>query len=195
MIRKNKNLNKNNLKNEITCFFNNTKFKSLNLTLSKKITLLWVLIWFISLFLPWINDLEKMISWNSFYSLTWNIGFILFFVLLLPIFIIFSTNYKEKIKLYSDLSVKNHFIIITAWFIVISFSIVSLSFINGLHTFFENIYYWKWVILCMTSWFIILFWWIMLRKDYYSDSSEIILNKLNQNRKKHKKEDNMKLPF
>ena len=134
-------------------------------------------------------------EWNSFYSLAWNIGFILIFVLLLPLFIIFSTNYKEKIKLYSDLSVKNHFIIITSGFIIISFSIVSLSFINWLHTFFENIFYWNWVILCMTWWFIILFWWIMIRKEYYSDSSEIILNKLNNNREKNKKEDNMKLPF
>ena len=194
MNRKNKNLN-NNYKNEITCFLKNIKFKSTNLTFSKKLIFLWIFIWFISLFLPWIVDTEKMITWNSFYSLTWNIWFLLIIILLLPIFIIFSTNYKDKIKLYSDLSVKNHFIVITSWFIVISFSIISLSFINWLHTFFENIFYGKWVILCMTSWFIILFWWILLRKEYYSDSSEIILNKMNQNREKFKKEDNMKLPF
>jgi len=35
----------------------------------------------------------------------------------------------------------------------------------------------------------------MMRKEYYSDSSEIILNKLNQDREKLKEEDNMKLPF
>jgi len=194
MNRKNKKWN-NNYKNEITCFIKNIKFKSINLTFSKKIIFLWIFIWFISLFLPWIIDTEKMITWNSFYSLTWNIWFLLIIILLLPIFIIFSTNYKDKIKLYSDLSVKNHFIVITSWFIVISFSIISLSFINWLHTFFENIFYGKWVILSMTSWFIILFWWILLRKEYYSDSSEIILNKMNQNREKLKKEDNMKLPF
>jgi hypothetical protein len=195
MNRKNKNFNNNKLKNEISCLLSNIKFKSLNLTLSKKIIIISIFIWFISLFLPWINDLEKGISWNSFYSLTWNIWFLLIFILLLPIFIIFSTNYKEKIKLYSDLSVKNHFLIITSWFIIISFSIISLSFINWLHTFFENIFYWKWVILCMTAWFIMLFWWILLRKEYYQDSSEIILNKLNQNREKLKEDDNMKLPF
>jgi len=195
MNRKNKNFNNNKLKNEISCLLSNIKFKSLNLTLSKKLIIISIIIWFISLFLPWINDLEKDNSWNSFYSLTWNIWFLLIFILSLPIFIIFSTNYKEKIKLYSDLSVKNHFLIITSWFIIISFSIISLSFINWLHTFFENIFYWKWVILCMTSWFIMLFWWILLRKEYYQDSSEIILNKLNQNREKFKEDDNMKLPF
>ncbi len=193
MTRKNKNWN--NIKNDIKCLLGNIKFKSLNLTLAKQIIILWIFIWFVSLYLPWINNVEKWISWNSFYSLTWNIWYLLIMVLLLPILIIFSTNYKEKIKLYSDLSLKNHFLVITSAFIIISFSIISLSFINWLNTFFENIFYWKWVILCMTSWFIIMFWWFLLRKEYYSDSSEIILNKLNQNRENLKKEDNMKLPF
>jgi len=197
MIKKKRknNIWTNKLKDEILCIFNNTKFKSINLTISKKIVLLWIIIWFVSLYFPWIKDVSKYISWNSFYSLSWNIWFILILVLLLPIFIIFSTNYKEKLKLYSDLSIKNHFLVITTGFLVISFSIISLSFINWLHTFFENIIYWKWVILCMTAWFIILIWWIMMRKEYYSDSSEIILNKLNQDREKLKEEDNMKLPF
>jgi hypothetical protein len=186
--------NKNN-KREISCFLENFKFKSLNLTISRQIVLLWSIIWFISLFLPWIKDIDKAITWNSFYSLTWNIGFLLIIILLLPIFVILSTSYKEKIKLYSGLSFKNHFIIITSGFFIISFSIITLSFVNGLHTFFENIFYWNWVILCMTSWFIILIWWLIIRKEYYSDSSEIILNKLNHNREMVKQEDNMKLPF
>ena len=184
-----------NIINEIKKLLENFKFKSINLTLSKQIVLLWSLIWFISLFLPWIKDINKEITWNSFYSLTWNIGFLLIIILLLPIFIILSTSYKEKIKLYSWLSLQNHFIIITSWFFIISFSIITLSFVNGLHTFFENIFYWNWVILCMTSWFIILIWWLIIRKEYYDESSEIILNKLNENREIIKQEGNMKLPF
>ena len=194
MNLRNKN-KQNNIKNEIKCFISNIKFKSINLTFSKQIVLLWVVIWYISLFIPWIKNINEWIYWNSFYSLTWNIGFLLLIILILPIFVILSTSYKEKIKLYSDLSLKNNFIIITSWIFVISFSIITLSFINGLHTFFENIFYWNWVILSMTSWFIILIWWIMIRKEYYADSSEIILDKLNQNRKITKQEDNMKLPF
>jgi hypothetical protein len=186
---------KKNRQNNIKTIIKNIKYKLINLTLSKQIVILWIILWFISLYFPWIKDVEKSISWNSFYSLTWNIGFLLIIILIFPLFIIFSTNYKEKLKLYSDISIKNHFIIITIWFIIISFSIISLSFINGLHTFFENIYYWKWVILCMTAWVIIFTWWLLLRKEYYSDNSEIILNKLNENREKNKKEDNMKLPF
>ena len=192
MRNKNK---QNNFKDDIKCFLSKIKFKSINLTFSKQIVLIWVIIWYISLFIPWIKDINEWIFWNSFYSLSWNIGFLLMIILSLPIFVILSTSYKEKIKLYSDLSLKNHFIIITSWVFIISFSIITLSFINWLHTFFENIFYWNWVILSMTSWFIILIWWIIIRKEYYADNSEIILDKLNQNRKKTKQEDNMKLPF
>lgn len=185
----------NKIKNKIRKIVQNFKFKSTNLSISKQIVILWSLLWFISLFLPWIKDIEKITSWNSFYSLTWNIGYLLIIILFMPIFVILSTNHKEKIKLYSDLSLKNHFIIITSWIFIISFSIITLSFVNWLHIFFESIIYWKWVILSLTSWFIILIWWFLIRKEYYFDSSEIILNKLNQNREIIKDVDNMKLPF
>ncbi len=187
--------NKNKIKNEIKCLLNNIKFKSINLTLSKQIIIIWIIITLISLFFPWVIDTNKNILWNSFASLSWNIGYILLLILFFSLFIIFSTNYKDKLKLYSNISVKNHFFIITSAFIIISFNIVAVSFINWLNTFFESLTYWNWVILSMTWWFIMLIWWFLLRKEYYSDSSEIILNKLNQNREQIKKEDNMKLPF
>ncbi len=187
---------KNSLKQRINYFFKNTKFKSLNLSFSKQMVLLWTIICFISLFLPWIKDVKNDITWDSFYSLSWNIGFLLIIILILPIFTIFSTSYKEKLKLYSDLSLKNHFIIITSWFFILSFSIITLSFINWLNTFFENIVYWNWIVLCMTSWIIILIWWFIIRKEFYKNNSEIILNKLNKERENNKEEkDNMKLPF
>ena len=47
--RNNNTWEKDNIKNKINSILNNIKFKSLNLTLSKKIVILWVLIWFISL--------------------------------------------------------------------------------------------------------------------------------------------------
>ncbi len=187
--------NKNKIKNEIKCLLNNIKFKSINLTLSKQIIIIWIIITLISLFFPWVIDTNKNILWNSFASLSWNIGYILLLILFFSLFIIFSTNYKDKLKLYSNISVKNHFFIITSAFIIISFNIVAVSFINWLNTFFESLIYWNWVILSMTWWFIMLIWWFLLRKEYYSNSSEIILNKLNQNREQIKKEDNMKLPF
>lgn len=186
---------KNKIISKLNDLLNNINFKTINLTFSKKITILWSIIWYISLFLPWIIDSNESKSWNSFNSLSWNIWFLLIIILALPIFVIFSTNYKEKIKLYSDLSVKNHFIIITSGFFVLSFSIIILSFANWLQTFFEKTTYWNWVILSMTWWLIILIGWFMIRTEYHNNSSEIILNKLNQDREEAKEKDNMKLPF
>ena len=189
--RSTKNINLNKLKS----FINNFKFKSINLTFSKQLVLLWCIIWFTSLFLPWIIDIDKSTYKNSFNSLSWNIWFLLIIIFFITIFISLSTNYKEKLKLYSDLSFKNHFIIITSWIFIICLSIITLSFINWLHTLFENKIYWNWIILCMTSWIIILSWWLMIRNEFNSESSEIILNKFNENRDKIKEKDNMKLPF
>lgn len=186
---------KNKLIIKITDFINNLNFKSINLTFSKQMAILWCILWYISLFMPWIVDNSEWKNWNSFNSLSWNIWYLLMIILLLPILVIFSTNYKEKIKLYSDLSVKNHFIIITSGFFVLSFSIITLSFANGLQTFFERTTYWNWVILSMTWWIIILVWWLIIRKEYHDNSSEIILNKLNHDREEAKEKDNMKLPF
>ncbi|MDP2090263.1 MAG: hypothetical protein Q8K30_01575 [Candidatus Gracilibacteria bacterium] len=186
---------KNKLKYEITEFINNLNFKSNNLTFSKQITILGCVLGYISLFMPWIIDNNLGKNWNSFYSLSGNIGYLLIIILTLPIFVIFSTNYKEKIKLYSDLSLKNHFIIITSGFFVLSFSIIILSFANGLQTFFENTTYGKGVILSMTGGIIILLGGLIIRKEYHNNSSEIILNKLNQDREETKEKDNMKLPF
>lgn len=173
----------------------NIKFKSINLSYSKQLVILWCLLGFISLFMTWINDIDRWESWNAFNPIAWNIGFLLIIILLIPLFVTLSTSYKEKIKLYSDLSLKNHFMVITSGFFVICFSIITLSFVSWLRTYLENTVYWKWVILCMTAWFIILLWGYFIRKEYYSNSSEIILNKLNQNREKAKEKDNMKLPF
>ena len=118
---------------KIIWFFDNFRFKSLNLNFSKQLTILWSIMWFISLFLPWIKDVENLISWNAFNSISWNIWFLLIIILLIPIFVTLSTNYKEKIKLYSDLSLKNHFMIITSWFFVISLLIDYILFLNILH--------------------------------------------------------------
>lgn len=186
---------KNKLLQSLTNFINNVNFKSLNLSPPKQITLISCIIWYVSLFMDWIVNTDSKINLNSFHSLTWNIWFLLIIIFTLPIFVIFSTNYKEKIKLYSDLSLKNHFIIITSWFFILSFSVISLSFVKWLSMISDNYNFWSWVILSMTVWFFILFWWFFIRKEYYENSSEIILNRFNQNKDEAKEKDNMKLPF
>lgn len=185
---------KNNIFKNIKNTFKALKFKWINLSFSKQIILIWSILAIISLFLDWIKNNSDKVYYNSFDSLSWNIWFLIIPIILLTIFIILSTNYKEKIKLYSDFSFKNHLIIIFSWIFIISFCIIWLSFIVWLNIFFEWISYWNWIILALTAWIIILIWGLLLRREYYMNNSEIILNKLNQNRE-NKKENNMELPF
>lgn len=190
MNRKNK-----NMKNEIFSRLKKIKFKYTNLPLNNQILAFSSILWIISLFIPWVINKETNMTWNSFNTISWNIGYLLFIVYLIPLLVVFSNSYKEKIKLYTDLNFKNHYIIINSWIIAICFSIISLSFASWLSTIGQNIVYWNWPILSMTWWTIVLICWIIISKEFKKTTSEIILEQLNQNREKIKDKNNMELPF
>ncbi len=189
-----KNRNKNKMK-KLIVLLENIKFKSLNISFSKQIVLVWAILWIISLMFPWIIDNQNDITWNSFNSLAWNIGYLLILIYTLPILLILSNSYKEKIKLYWDLNFRTHFIIINSWLISISFSIILLSFAIWINWISQGITHWNWAVMSMTSWLIILIWWLIIRKEFKKTNSEIILEKLTYEREKQKEKDNMKLPF
>lgn len=190
MNRKNKDIKKlvlNNLKN--------IKFKYLNLPVKNQIVVFWSLLWIISLFIPWVIDKDNNITWSSFNTISWNIWYLLLIIFIIPILLTLSNSYRDKLKLYTDLNFKNHFIIINSWLITISFSIIALSFAIWLSTLWQNIVYWNWPILSMTAWLLILIAWLLIRKDFKKTNSEIILEQLSQNREKIKEKNNMELPF
>jgi len=188
-------MRKKNTTNTLKQMINNLKFKSENLCLSNQLVIIWSIIWFISLYIPWVIDTDASLEWNSFSSLSWNVWYLLTIVLFLPIFIIFSTNYKEKLKLYSNISIKNHFMIITSWLVIISFCILSLNFITWLQTLSKHLSFWNWIILTLTSWIIIFIWWMIIRKKYYKNNSKIILNNWDYKEEKIDEKNNMILPF
>lgn len=190
MNRKNK-----DIKKIILAFIKNIKFKYINLPVKNQIVVFWSLLWIISLFIPWVIDKDNNMTWNSFNTISWNIWFILLIIFIIPILLTLSNSYRDKLKLYTDLNFKNHFIIINSWLISISFSIISLSFAIWLSTLGQNIIYWNWPILSMTSGLLILIAWLLIRKEFKKTNSEIILEQLSQNREKIKEKNNMELPF
>ena len=107
----------------------------------------------------------------------------------------FWANYKEKMKLYSDIDVKNYLVILFTWFFMFLASIMWVSFSVWLETFWQDTTSGTWLILCIASAVIIIGWWYWARKDFYKNSSEIILEQLNQERHKEKWKDNITLPF
>ncbi|MDD3145086.1 MAG: hypothetical protein PHV23_03150 [Candidatus Gracilibacteria bacterium] len=184
-----------NIKNTIISAIKNLKFKYINLPIKNQLVIFSSLLGIISLFIPWIIDIDNNIKWNAFNTLTGNIGYILIIIFIVPLLLIVSSSYREKIKLYTDINFKNHYIIINSGLISISISIISLSFAIGLSTLGQNIVYGNGPILSMTAGILVLISGFLVRKDYKKTSSEIILEQLNQNREKIKEKNNMELPF
>lgn len=175
--------------------FHTFNFKSKYLSFWGKTVLFWSIILFISLFMPWIKQTWSGITWNSFSSITGNIWYIIFTFIFIILFLLLSNRNKEKIKLHINISFQNYFLILLFWAFTIIICIMSLSFINGLHTFQEDIIYQKGWILALSSWILITFWWYLLRKEYlthnlwvFVDNDENIISQIDKKR-------NMKLPF
>ncbi len=188
--------NKINIKKQLKKIQNKVKVKYLSLSIAKQITLIWTIIWLISLFLPWIVVSEKNTSvWNSFNAISWNIGYILIVVFFIIFFLVLSNSYKEKLKLYSQIDFKNHFIVIFLWLLAIILSVVILSFAVWLSIIWQYISYWNGPIFCIVSGILIFVWWIFIRLDNKKNNSEIILEEMSKNREKKNKKENMELPF
>lgn len=172
------------------------KFKYLDLWIPKQLILLWSFIWIASLFFPWITLTKKDINdFNSFNAIAWNIWYILIILFLIQIFLILSKNYKENLKLYSEVDLKNHFIIIFSGIFVIIINIIYINFTIWLLNIWPDVKYWQWPIFSIIWGLLLLIWWVLDRNKFKKSNSEIILEHLDQNRQKNKEKDNMKLPF
>ena len=187
---------KKNLEKIIEVFSND----KLNLRISQKIILSWVIISMISLFLPWVKNLGLDIVWkNWFSSLTWGVWFMIFIYL---IFLVVNTTFvgkKEKIKLCSGLHFKNHSLTIVLWIFTMMLWISSVIYIIWLQTFIGDVTQGKGIWLCITWSIIIIIWWIIQKREFNSIDINSYTNESNdedsENIKKEKKENNMKLPF
>ncbi len=187
---------KTSINKKIFFILDKIKIKYLSLTIAKQVTLIWTLLWIISLFLPWIVINDKDVSiWNSFNSISWNIWYILILVFLSLFFLILSNSYKEKLKLYSGLDLKNHFLIIFSGFLSIILSIIALSFAVWLDLVWQYITYWNGPIFCIVSGILIFVWWFFIRLEHKKNNSEIILEEMSKNREKKNNKENMELPF
>ena len=184
-----------NYKNFITSFWKEIAFKILNLNISRWVTIIGSIVWIISLFLPWINDTKSQTTYNSFNNIAWNVGFLIIIFHLIIIFLTFGANYKEKMKLYSEIDLKNYVIIIFTWFFIFLAWIMEASFVNWLETFQTWIKYWNWLILAIVSAILIIAWGYLTRKEFYKNSSEIILERLSQERNKDKEKTQISLDF
>lgn len=183
------------IKNLLIKTFHTFSFKSKNLSLWGKVVLFGSSTLFISLFLPWITDTSKNITWNAFSSINGNTGYIILTIIFLIWFLILSNNSKEKIKLHTKVSFQNYLLILLFGIFTILTCFISISYINWLQTFAENIIYGKGWILALSSGIFITFWGYLLRKEYLNNNLGVFVDNEENIVAKMDPKNNMKLPF
>ncbi len=182
------------------------KFKTAHITNGWKISILGLILCYISLFLTWIysnvsivssgsTQIKSVSSFGALVGYTW---FFLFILLTFIAFSIFSIRKKEKFHSFSLI----HIYDFAAWFygsiIIIILCIQSLFYMRGLQTFSSDVMYWKWVILCITWAIVVLMGSLMLKNEYRKNIKWSFMSELKNSenlRSTESSKDNMKLPF
>lgn len=174
------------------------KLKGLNLSVSKKIVLAWIIIWFFSLFINWIDSTSTTseLPTNSFWDLAWRTWVTLIILQICIVFLIFSKKNKDKLKLSIDSHIKDFSLVIIGWIFTIIVSINALSFVIGLVQIQSDLIYWAWIISEICAWIMITAWGILLRREFYKNLNKVYVNE-SEDEENEKQEDdsNMTLPF
>ncbi len=174
--------------------FSITKFKTMNFSIYQKIILLSIILWAISLFLPWIiiKQDEKTSLLLGFNNITLFSNILISLIYIFLLYLLFSFKWKENIKILSWIQIKNPFFI-TLWnILIILFSVNSIFTINWLKIFYSNISYWNWIILLLISWIIGLLASLKLTEP---KNEKIIISENNNKNSNVDNNKNMKLPI
>lgn len=164
------------LKYKLHVLLDRMSFNFLNLSLSQKITLVWIIISFISLFTTWFTiEYDKVINYSSFSSWTWYVWYIILLICLITTFLILSNKNKEKIKSRAHIFFNDYFIIIFSSIIIF---VLSFVIFNSLRWFGiilnSSIVIGKSIVFEFIGAIFIFIWWIL---DYRSSKNDL-LNKI-----------------
>lgn len=173
---------------------NMIKYKIEAFSFAKIVILVWVIIWFISLFLTWIKSNDTNISWNVFNKITLNSWIIISILLFIILFLLFSYNKKEKIKKSANIIFRDYIIIIFISIILLVSEINNIWVILWLEIFNSGITYWNWIIIEIISTIFLFIWWFLLKNEYYW-ANNIYINDSREIKKDFEEKNNTKLPF
>lgn len=163
------------IKYNFNIFFNRISFNFLNLTTSKKITLIWIIISFISLFLNWFTlEFNTVIKNNAFSLNVWYIWYIVIIMILILSFLLLSNINKEKIKSKINIIFYDYTIIIFFGIIIFLLTLVIFNAIRWFTLFFQNITIWNGIVFELIWAIFIIFWWVLS----YKENKEELLHKL-----------------
>jgi len=184
------------LKRKLITLINLFKFKSVNFNITHKFILIWAVLSLISLYMDWINSLNWEIVQNTFWQLLWISWYIMFILNLIILFIIFSNNKKEYLKIVTKFFFKDWNFIVILWLFNLLLIINNIFIIKWLAFFSKEIIYWRWGIISIIWTLFVIIWWVLLIKEQnkvllYVNDDYCKWDKI----EKVDEKNNMKLPF
>ena len=163
------------LKYKIHLILNRLWFNFFNLSLSQKISFVWIIISFISLFLNWFTiKYETILNYTAFSINAWYVGFIILVELLILLFLILSNSNKEKFKSKTNLVFHDHTIIIFFWLIIFLLTWAIFNSIKWFTLLFQDISTWNWIVFELVGSIFIIFSGIL----NYREKKQEILHKI-----------------
>jgi uncharacterized protein YacL len=196
----NKNNGKRNRQNFLNIFYK-IKIKSSNFSFSDLTILIWIWLFVFSIFIPWFTLPYNWVDTQWFFSkIIWIVWYITILLIIINIFIIFSKNYKEKIKLFFNSKLKDKHIFIFSAILFLILWLNSITTIKWLELLNSEIKYHNWIIFYIIAWIIYSFWILFKIKEKEKISNFISMNEsketeINNTIKKEEKKNVMKLPF
>ncbi len=173
------------------------RFKIGHITNAGKVVLFSSIIILFSLGNTWVDSGSGEIAGNAFSRVSGKPAFMLLFILGIVYFSLFSINRKEKLQLVSNLYFKDYTSCILAGIFAIIISISSLNYIAWLQMFESDIISWKWPILSLCGWIMMVVGGFMMKQESSKNiKGTFIVEQTKDNKSSiEARKDNMKLPF
>ena len=163
------------LKYKLHLILNRLWFNFFNLSLSQKISFVWIIISFISLFLNWFTiKYETILNYTAFSINAWYIWYIILIELIILLFLILSNSNKEKFKSKTNLVFHDHTIIIFFWLIIFLLTWAIFNSIKWFTLLFQDISIWNWIVFELVGSIFIIFSGIL----NYREKKQEILHKI-----------------
>ncbi len=163
------------LKYKLHLILDRLSFNFLNLTLSQKISLVWLIISLVWLFLNWSKiEYDRVIYSNAFSINSGYVWYMLLVIILFTAFIILSNKNKEKLKTKAHIMFHDYTIILFSWIMTLLLSIVIFNSIRWFTTFFKWISTGQWIILEIVWSIFMITWWILA----YREKKQEVLSKV-----------------
>ncbi len=163
-------------KKQLFSFFSWLQFTITHLNIYAQITLLGMILWIGSLFLPWWWETQRDMTWNAYSTLSGGVGYIIIILLCIGGCILLSQNKKQKIKFSMNMIYNDHTVLLCIWICFLVLNTVATLFISWLGQYSTGVVYGSGIPLWFSAATIIIIGSIWIQKLYKKHPMGTIIN-------------------